>query len=321
MGAEARAAAIAVVDLHRSYGTLQAVRGVSFSVEPGEVFGLLGPNGAGKTTIVEILEGYRHRDAGRVEVLGIDPARGGRELRRRVGMVLQECAVEPYLSVREVVELHGGYHAQPLPTDDVIELVGLGEKADVRVKKLSGGQQRRLDLALALVGDPELLFLDEPTTGFDPSARRNAWEIVRGMRTLGKTILLTTHYMDEAQNLTDRVCVVSAGEVVRIGTPASLRAGSAATRIQFLRPEGVEVPSVGEVVPADDAGLVAMMTDKPTQALHELTAWAVARGLELARLEVSQPSLEDVYLELTGGDSRALPPAAAAPPPGAAGGE
>ncbi len=302
MGAEARAAAIAVVDLQKSYGALRAVRGVSFSVEPGEVFGLLGPNGAGKTTIVEILEGYRHRDAGRVEVLGVDPARGGRELRRRVGMVLQECAVEPYLSVREVVELHGGYHAKPLPTDDVIELVGLEEKADVRVKGLSGGQQRRLDLALALVGDPELLFLDEPTTGFDPSARRNAWEIVRGMRRLGKTILLTTHYMDEAQNLTDRVCVVSAGEVVRIGTPASLRAERAETRIQFIRPDGGDVPVVGEVVPGDDAGLVAMMTETPTQALHELTAWAVARGIELERLEVSQPSLEDVYLELTGGE-------------------
>jgi ABC-2 type transport system ATP-binding protein len=217
-------------------------------------------------------------------------------------MVLQECAVEPYLSVREVVELHGGYHAKPLPTDDVIELVGLAEKADVRVKGLSGGQQRRLDLALALVGDPELLFLDEPTTGFDPSARRNAWEIVRGMRRLGKTILLTTHYMDEAQNLTDRVCVVSAGEVVRIGTPASLRAERAETRIQFIRPDGGDVPVVGEVVPGDDAGLVAMMTETPTQALHELTAWAVARGIELERLEVSQPSLEDVYLELTGGE-------------------
>jgi ABC-2 type transport system ATP-binding protein len=269
-------------------------------VEPGEVFGLLGPNGAGKTTIVEILEGYRRRDHGRVEVLGADPATAGRDLRRRVGMVLQECAVEPYLTVCEVVELHRGYYPKPLLTDDVIELVGLEEKARVRVKKLSGGQQRRLDLALALIGDPELLFLDEPTTGFDPSARRNAWEIVRGMRKLGKTILLTTHYMDEAQNLTDRVCVVSAGEVVRIGTPASLRAERAETRIQFIRPDGVSVPEVGEVVPGGEDGLMAMITETPTKALHELTAWAVARGLELQRLEVSQPSLEDVYLELTG---------------------
>jgi ABC-2 type transport system ATP-binding protein len=293
-------AAIVVEELHKSYGSLHAVRGVSFSVEPGEVFGLLGPNGAGKTTIVEILEGYRRRDHGRVEVLGADPATAGRDLRRRVGMVLQECAVEPYLTVREVVELHRGYYPKPLPTDDVIELVGLEEKARVRVKKLSGGQQRRLDLALALIGDPELLFLDEPTTGFDPSARRNAWEIVRGMRKLGKTILLTTHYMDEAQNLTDRVCVVSAGEVVRIGTPASLRAERAETRIQFIRPDGVSVPEVGEVVPGGEDGLIAMITETPTKALHELTAWAVARGLELQRLEVSQPSLEDVYLELTG---------------------
>jgi len=302
MGAETPAAAISVQDLRKSYGSLQAVRGVSFRVEPGEVFGLLGPNGAGKTTIVEILEGYRRRDSGKVEVLGEDPQSAGRGLRRRVGMVLQECAVEPYLSVREVVDLHRGYYPAPLLTDDVIELVGLAEKADVRVRKLSGGQQRRLDLALALIGDPELLFLDEPTTGFDPSARRNAWEIVRGMRKLGKTILLTTHYMDEAQNLTDRVCVVSSGEVVRIGTPGSLRAERASTRIQFVRPEGVAVPQVGEVVSPSEDGLIALTTDTPTQALHELTAWAVSRGIELERLEVSQPSLEDVYLELTGGE-------------------
>ena len=291
--------AIVVEDLRKSYGSLQAVRGVSFTVEPGEVFGLLGPNGAGKTTTVEILEGYRRRDSGRVEVLGMDPQRGGRGLRWRLGMVLQECAVEPYLTVREVVDLHRGYYPKPLQTGDVVELVGLAEKAGVRVKNLSGGQQRRLDLALALIGDPELLFLDEPTTGFDPSARRNAWEIVRGMRRLGKTILLTTHYMDEAQNLTDRVCVVSSGEVVRIGTPGSLRAERAATKIQFVRPQGAEVPPVGELVPGGEDGMVAMMTETPTRALHELTAWAVARGLELERLEVSQPSLEDVYLELT----------------------
>ena len=302
MGGATPAAAISVTDLHKSYGSLQAVRGVSFRVEPGEVFGLLGPNGAGKTTIVEILEGYRHRDAGTVEVLGEDPQKGGRRLKRRVGMVLQECAVDPYLSVREVVDLYGGYYPKPLVADDVIELVGLEEKATVRVKNLSGGQQRRLDLALALIGDPELLFLDEPTTGFDPSARRNAWEIVRDMRRLGKTILLTTHYMDEAQNLTDRVCVISHGEVVRIGTASSLRAERASTRIQFVRPEGVSVPRVGEPAAGGEDGMVAVTTDTPTQALHELTAWAVARGIELQRLEVTQPSLEDVYLELTGGE-------------------
>ncbi len=295
-------AAIVVEGLRKSYGSLQAVRGVSFTVEPGEVFGLLGPNGAGKTTIVEILEGYRRRDAGSVQVLGADPQKGGRGLRRRVGMVLQECAVEPYLTVREVVDLRGGYYPKPLATNEVIGLVGLSEKAETRVKQLSGGQQRRLDLALAMVGDPELIFLDEPTTGFDPSARRNAWEIVRGMRQLGKTILLTTHYMDEAQNLTDRVCVVSAGEVVRIGSPGSLRAERAETRIQFIRPDGIPVPEVGEMVPTTEAGLIAMMTDTPTRALHQLTEWAVGRGIELEQLEVSRPSLEDVYLELTGGE-------------------
>ncbi|MGA8015911.1 MAG: ABC transporter ATP-binding protein [Candidatus Dormiibacterota bacterium] len=294
--------AIVVEGLRKSYGSLQAVRGVSFTVEPGEVFGLLGPNGAGKTTIVEILEGYRRRDAGSVQVLGADPQKGGRDLRRRVGMVLQECAVEPYLTVREVVDLRGGYYPKPLATTEVIELVGLSEKADTRVKQLSGGQQRRLDLALAMVGNPELIFLDEPTTGFDPSARRNAWEIVRGMRKLGKTILLTTHYMDEAQNLTDRVCVVSAGEVVRIGSPGSLRAERAETRIQFLRPDGIPVPEIGEMVPTTEEGLIAMITDTPTRALHQLTEWAVDRGIELEQLEVSRPSLEDVYLELTGGE-------------------
>jgi ABC-2 type transport system ATP-binding protein len=295
-------AAIVVEGLHKSYGAVHAVRGVSFTVESGEVFGLLGPNGAGKTTIVEILEGYRKRDAGTVEVLGQDPARAGQRLRRRVGIVLQECAVEPYLSVREVVELRASYYPKPLPAADVIALVGLQEKANVRVRRLSGGQQRRLDLALAMVGDPELIFLDEPTTGFDPSARRNAWEIVRDMRKLGKTIVLTTHYMDEAQNLTDRVCVVRGGEIVRVGTPASLRHERAETRIQFLRPDGLPVPQLGAPVEAAEDGLIAMTTDSPTRVLHELTAWAVAQGLELERLEVTRPSLEDVYLGLTGGE-------------------
>jgi ABC-2 type transport system ATP-binding protein len=295
-------AAIVVEGLRKAYGPVQAVDGVSFSVEPGEVFGLLGPNGAGKTTIVEVLEGYRRRDGGQVTVLGEDPERAGRRLKQRIGLVLQECAVEPYLSVREVIELRRGYYPSPLTTDEVIDLVGLGEKADVRVRRLSGGQQRRLDLALALVGDPELIFLDEPTTGFDPSARRNAWEIVRRMRTLGKTILLTTHYMDEAQNLTDRVCVVSSGRVVRIGTPASLRSERAATRIQFIRPVGIPVPEVGDVVVSAEDGLITLMTESPTRVLRELTEWAVARDIELERLEVTQPSLEDVYLELTGGE-------------------
>ncbi len=295
-------AAIEVEGLRKAYGPVQAVNGVSFTVQPGEVFGLLGPNGAGKTTIVEILEGYRRRDGGSVRILGEDPERVGRRLKQRLGLVLQECAVEPYLSVREVIELRRGYYPKPLPASEVIDLVGLGEKADVRVRRLSGGQQRRLDLALALVGDPELIFLDEPTTGFDPSARRNAWEIVRSMRALGKTILLTTHYMDEAQNLTDRVCVVSAGRVLRIGTPSSLRSERAMTRIQFVRPGGVPVPEVGDVVVSGEDGLITMTTESPTRVLHELTRWAMEHGIELERLEVTQPSLEDVYLELTGGE-------------------
>jgi len=291
--------AIQVEDLRKSYGPVHAVQGISFSVDAGEVFGLLGPNGAGKTTTVEILEGYRHRDAGHVEVLGEDPQSGGRRLKQRMGLVLQECAVLPYLSVSEIIDLYRGYYANPLPTGDVIELVGLAEKSDVRVRKLSVGLQRRLDLALALVGDPELVFLDEPTTGFDPSARRNAWEIVRSMKGLGKTVLLTTHYMDEAQNLADRVCVIAGGRVVRTGTPDSLRAERAATRIRFVRPEGVEVTGLGEVVSAADDPVVEIVTETATPALHTLTAWALDHGIELERLEVSQPSLEDVYLELT----------------------
>ena len=291
--------AIQVEDLRKSYGPVHAVQGISFSVDAGEVFGLLGPNGAGKTTTVEILEGYRHRDAGHVEVLGEDPQSGGRRLKQRMGLVLQECAVLPHLSVSEIIDLYRGYYANPLPTGDVIELVGLAEKSDVRVRKLSGGLQRRLDLALALVGDPELVFLDEPTTGFDPSARRNAWEIVRSMKGLGKTVLLTTHYMDEAQNLADRVCVIAGGRVVRTGTPDSLRAERAATRIRFVRPEGVEVTGLGEVVSAADDPVVEIVTETATPALHTLTAWALDHGIELERLEVSQPSLEDVYLELT----------------------
>ncbi|MBV8202163.1 MAG: ABC transporter ATP-binding protein [Acidobacteria bacterium] len=295
-------AVIEVDGLRKSYGPVQAVRGVSFSVEEGEVFGLLGPNGAGKTTIVEILEGYRRRDAGTTRVLGDDPAKGRREVRQKVGLVLQTCAIEPYLSVRRLLDLYRSYYPTPLATADVLEMVGLSDRADTRVRKLSGGLQRRLDLALAMVGDPDLIFLDEPTTGFDPSARRHAWELVRTMRGLGKTILLTTHYMDEAQNLTDRVCVIRQGEVARIGTPDSLRADVRGTRIQFLRPTTGEPPVIGEPVEADEQGLVAFTTESPDRALRELTAWAAAQGVELERLEVRRPTLEDVYLELTGGE-------------------
>jgi ABC-2 type transport system ATP-binding protein len=291
--------AIVVEGLRKSYGAVEAVRDISFTVERGEVFGLLGPNGAGKTTTVEILEGYRKRDAGRVEVLGEDPANGSRSLKQRVGLVLQECAVPPALTVREVVELNRCYYPSPRPLDEVIELVGLGEKSNARVKALSGGQQRRLDLALALIGDPELIFLDEPTTGFDPSARRNAWEIVRSMRRLGKTVVLTTHYMDEAQNLADRICLIAAGRVLRMGTPDSLRAEQSVTRIRFSLSAGLDMARAPVSAELEADGIVPVMTETPTRVLHELTTWALAEGAELGGLEVSRPSLEDVYLTLT----------------------
>ncbi len=291
--------AIVVDGLRKSYGAVEAVRGVSFQVETGEVFGLLGPNGAGKTTTVEILEGYRKRDAGKVTVLGIDPHTGGRKFHERVGIVLQEAAVPPMLSVTELVELYRGYYPAPRPAAEIIELVGLTEKAGERVRKLSGGQQRRLDVALGLVGDPELIFLDEPTTGFDPSARRAAWEVVRNMRTLGKTILLTTHYMDEAQFLADRICVIAAGKVVAQGTPETLRAGSEQlTHVRFELPDGVAVTALPLAAKLND-GIALIETATPTRTLHDLTTWALGQGLELPNLEVARPSLEDVYLELT----------------------
>ena len=301
------AAAVAVTGLRKSYDGVPAVRGVSFRVTSGEIFALLGPNGAGKTSILEILEGFRGRDGGQVDVLGLDPAdrSGGRALRERIGLVLQDIAVEPYLTVRETVARNAGYYPAPRDAGEVISLVGLAGKERQKVRNLSGGQKRRLDLALGLVGNPELLFLDEPTTGFDPSARRDAWEIVRGLRAAGTTVLLTTHYMEEAQELADRVAVLAGGEIVAEGTPATIGGrDTARTRIRFARPAGYALADLPPAARpgADRAGddLVTVETAEPARALHELTGWALSRGVPLDRLTVDQPSLEDIYLRLTG---------------------
>ncbi|MDP9343148.1 MAG: ABC transporter ATP-binding protein [Actinomycetota bacterium] len=294
--------AISVNDLHKRYGELEAVRGISFEVQQGEVFALLGPNGAGKTTTVEILEGYRQRDGGEVSVLGHDPARGERSLKARIGIVLQSAGVDPFLTVAETIELYRGYYPHPRPLDEVIDVVGLQAKRDTRVNKLSGGQQRRLDVAIALSGDPELLFLDEPTTGFDPGARRNAWQMVNNLRLLGKTVLLTTHYMDEAQELAQRVAIIAQGVIVAEGAPSSLGGRDvAATIIRFRMPEGAGDPPISfaaDLVVRD--GIAEIRTTEPTRVLHDLTGWALERGMELEALSVARPSLEDVYLQLTG---------------------
>lgn len=293
--------AVVVEGLHKHYGTVRAVDGLDLVVEAGEVVALLGPNGAGKTTAVEVLEGYREADSGTVRVLGADPRAGGRALRERIGVVLQEAGFEEQFTPRELVRLHAGWYPHPRSVAEVLELVGLEEKADQRVRTLSGGQRRRLDLALGIVGDPELLFLDEPTTGFDPSARRRAWELVDSLRDLGATILLTTHYLDEAQHLADRLVVIDHGRVVAQGTPDELAARSGlATRVAFRLPDGVPVADLpeleGDVRQAD--GRVEVATHAPTRAVSELATWAVGRGLELEGLSVARPSLEDVYLDL-----------------------
>jgi ABC-2 type transport system ATP-binding protein len=275
--------AVRVSGLRKSYGDHEALRGIDFTIEPGEVFGLLGPNGAGKTTTVEILEGYRARDGGTVEVLGADPQRAPSAWRERIGVMLQSSSLYPNLTVRESLRIFAGYYAKPRDADEVVELVQLVEKRDARVRTLSGGQKRRLDLGLALVGDPEVIFLDEPTTGFDPTARRAAWDTVRNLRALGTTILLTTHYLDEAEQLADRVAVLRDGVIVREGSPADLTGGEVETEIRYRR-GGEEI--------------VERTTDA-TRRLHELTAEAIARGEELDQLEVRRPTLEDVYLELT----------------------
>jgi len=278
--------AIVVHGLRKSYGELEAVRGVDFEIEEGEVFGLLGPNGAGKTTTIEILEGYRKRDAGEVSVLGHDPERPGREFRERIGVVLQQSQLWQNVTVREMHSMFAGYYERPRDVDEVIALVGLESKRDARTKTLSGGQKRRLDLGIALVGDPDLVFLDEPTTGFDPAARRAAWDMIRSLRSLGKTVLLTTHYLDEAEQLADRVAVMREGVIVRIGTPRELTTSDQEVEIRYRR----------------DGEEIVVSTTEPTQVLHELTTEALARGEELERLEVRRPTLEDVYLSLTGDD-------------------
>jgi ABC-2 type transport system ATP-binding protein len=279
--------AVAVSDLRKAYDGHEALCGVSFEIVEGEVFGLLGPNGAGKTTTVEILEGYRRRDAGKVTVLGLDPATGGTAWRERIGVVLQSSAMYVNLTVREHVALFAGYYTAPRRVDEVIDLVGLVEKREARVKTLSGGQKRRLDLALGLIGDPEILFLDEPTTGFDPAARRAAWDMIRSLRELGKTVLLTTHYLDEAEQLADRVAVLREGRIVALGTPRELTGSKLATEIRYRR----------------DGREVVVETHEPTRTLHELTGQALAEGIELDGLQVRRPTLEEIYLELTGGDS------------------
>jgi ABC-2 type transport system ATP-binding protein len=292
--------AIEVAGLRKSYGALEAVRGLDFTVDEGEVFALLGPNGAGKTTTLEILEGFRPRTAGDVRVLGEDPARAGRAQRQRIGIVLQGAVSEPYLTVREVLTRNAAYYPSPRPVDEVIEHVGLTEKAGDRVKTLSGGQLRRLDVGLGIIGDPELLFLDEPTTGFDPSARRSAWDLVRRLRGAGTTIVLTTHYMDEAQHLADRVAVINAGVIVAEGTPDTIGGrATAAARVRFRLPPGVVAAEVPLPTTAAD-GAVELHTDDPVRALHTLTGWALDRGAPLEGLTVDRPSLEDVYLGLIG---------------------
>jgi len=274
--------AIEVRGLRKRYGDVEAVRGVDFEIAQGEVFGLLGPNGAGKTTTVEILEGYRPRDAGDVSVLGHDPERPGPDFRQRIGVVLQQSELWQTLTVREVHEVFAGYYRRPRDIDEVISLVGLDEKRNARLKTLSGGQKRRLDLGVALIGDPDLVFLDEPTTGFDPAARRAAWEMIRSLRGLGKTVLLTTHYLDEAEQLADRVAVMREGRIVRIGTPRELTTADREVEIRY-RLNGEEV---------------LVRTAEPTRVLHELTGSALDRGEEIERLEVRRPTLEDVYLAL-----------------------
>ncbi|MQA75862.1 MAG: ATP-binding cassette domain-containing protein [Solirubrobacterales bacterium] len=298
---------ISVSGLRKSYDDFEAVRGIDLEVEHGQVFAFLGPNGAGKTTTVEVLEGYRERSAGRVEVLGLDPAAPTRDWRERIGIVLQQCRMRPELTVRETLELYAGYYRSPRGVGETIAQVGLQEKTEQRAGGLSGGQLRRLDVGVALIGDPDLLFLDEPTTGFDPSARRQAWDVIAGLRELGKTVFLTTHYMDEAQRLADRVAIIAGGAIVAEGRPDQLGdRESRPTEITFRLPAGVaagQLPGDLGAAAAGGNGAVSVSTREPVEALNRITGWALERSLELDGLEVRRPSLEDVYLELTAGAS------------------
>jgi ABC-2 type transport system ATP-binding protein len=301
--------AIEVRGLTKSYGEVRAVRGIDLTVERGQIFALLGPNGAGKTTTVEILEGYRSRDSGTVTVLGYDPARQRQRLKRQIGIVLQSSGIDHYLTVSEAIAMYAGFYPHPRPVDEVIELVGLEAKRNARVLKLSGGQQRRLDVAIALAGDPDLLFLDEPTTGFDPSARHEAWEVIKNLAALGKTVLLTTHYMDEAQYLADQVAVISDGRIVAEGPPATIgNREKARARIRYRLADGVVPPADLSAPPGPD-GLTELVPDDLTATLYRLTGWALEQGVPLTGLEVIRPSLEDVYLTLTGDPAEPAKPA------------
>jgi len=292
---------IEIHDLVKHYGDVKAVDGIDLSVDAGEVFAILGPNGAGKSTTVEILEGYRFQTSGTVSVLGYDPAEAQRAYKERIGIVLQETAIEEQLTVAEAIDTYGSMYPNRRPTGELIELVGLEEKTDARIRTLSGGQRRRLELALGIVGDPEVIFLDEPTTGFDPSARRHAWSIVENLTSLGKTVLLTTHYMDEAQFLADRVAVMAKGKIVAEGPPDTLGGrATSGTRITFnSNGQSMEGLPANHFSVAENGGVVVHTKD-PTHDLYRITGWAIDHGIDLTGLSVSQPSLEDVYLELTG---------------------
>ena len=297
---------VSVRGLRKSYGQFEAVAGIDLEIERGEIFAFLGPNGAGKTTTVEILEGFRSRMDGEVSVLGVDPAHGDSAWRNRVGAVLQESNAEPGLTVRECLQLYSGYYLEPRDIDETIALVGLREKADTLAPQLSGGQRRRLDVALALIGDPELIFLDEPTTGFDPSARRTAWHVIEGLRELGKTVFLTTHYMDEAEELADRIAIIAGGRIVAEGTPGTLGGrNSMASTIRFTLPQGTsadDLPAELRALIAGVDGRVTLTTQTPLAHVGALAEWARGLGIDLPDLDVRRPTLEDVYLTLTGDD-------------------